>query len=178
MAHYTISQLAGLFDLSRSTLLYYHRCGLLVPSGRSRANYRLYSESDRERMERIQSYRALGLSLSRIATLLDGHRGEPFERLLEERLEELERDIRQLRRQQAVIVALLRERGTQPENAPMDKAAWTELMRASGLDDQAMHQWHIEFERSSPSAHRDFLASLGLDDKDINRIRHWSGMVE
>lgn len=178
MAHYTISQLAGLFGLSRSTLLYYHRCGLLVPSGRSRANYRLYSESDRERMDRIQSYRALGLSLSRIASLLDNRRGEPFERLLEERLQELDRDIRQLRTQQSVIVDLLRERGKHPDNAPMDKAAWTDLMRASGLDDQAMHQWHIEFERTSPSAHRDFLASLGLDDSEIDRIRRWSGMTE
>jgi len=175
MPQYTVGQLVQLSGLSRSTLLYYHRRGLLVPSGRSRANYRLYSEADRERMERIQAYRDLGLSLDRIAALLDGRRGEPFERALGDRLRELERDIRRLRQQQAVIVALLCECGAQPEHTTMNKAAWTELMRASGLDDEAMHRWHIEFERTSPSAHRDFLTSLGLDDAEIDRIRQWSG---
>lgn len=46
---YRIGELAALGGLSRSTLLYYDRIGLLSPSGRSEANYRLYSAEDRER---------------------------------------------------------------------------------------------------------------------------------
>ena len=53
----TISQLGRRFGLSRSTLLYYDSIGLLSPSLRSRANYRLYSRSDVERMELIDVYR-------------------------------------------------------------------------------------------------------------------------
>ena len=49
----TISQLARRFGLSRSTLLYYDSIGLLSPSARSDANYRLYSRNDIERMERV-----------------------------------------------------------------------------------------------------------------------------
>ena len=47
----TISQVASRFGLSRSTLLYYDTIGLLSPSLRSRANYRLYSPADVERKE-------------------------------------------------------------------------------------------------------------------------------
>jgi len=46
---YRIRELAGLFGLSRSTLLYYDRIGLLSPSARSESGYRLYSAADRER---------------------------------------------------------------------------------------------------------------------------------
>jgi DNA-binding transcriptional MerR regulator len=40
---HTIGQAAKHANLSRSTLLYYDRIGLLRPSGRSRAGYRLYN---------------------------------------------------------------------------------------------------------------------------------------
>ncbi|MFO0552482.1 MAG: hypothetical protein U0271_29100 [Polyangiaceae bacterium] len=37
-----------------------------------------------------------------------------------------------------------------------------------------MHRWHVEFERLSPEAHRDFLESLGLPHAEVARIRDWS----
>lgn len=43
---YHISQLAQQFGLSRSTLLYYDRIGLLSPSARSEAGYRQYSPAN------------------------------------------------------------------------------------------------------------------------------------
>jgi DNA-binding transcriptional MerR regulator len=53
---YTIGRIARIFGLSRSTLLYYDSIGLLTPTGRSDAGYRLYSEDDRKRLERINDY--------------------------------------------------------------------------------------------------------------------------
>src|SRR5574344_1987818 len=47
---HTIGQIAKRFALSRSTLLYYDTIGLLSPSGRSQANYRLYTDNDVRRM--------------------------------------------------------------------------------------------------------------------------------
>lgn len=67
---YRISQLARMFGLSRSTLLYYDRIGLLRPSGRSRTNYRVYSNADRQRLEQICRYRRTGMSLETIAAVL------------------------------------------------------------------------------------------------------------
>ena len=57
---YRISQLAEQFGLSRSTLLYYDRIGLLSPSARSEAGYRQYSAADRGRLESICSLRRAG----------------------------------------------------------------------------------------------------------------------
>jgi DNA-binding transcriptional MerR regulator len=62
MKRYCISELGRRFGLSRSTLLYYDRIGLLRPSGRSGADYRQYSEDDVQRMERICLFRGSGLS--------------------------------------------------------------------------------------------------------------------
>ena len=44
MKTYSISKLARACGLSRSTLLYYDRLGLLPPSGRTGSGYRCYSD--------------------------------------------------------------------------------------------------------------------------------------
>ena len=54
---YTVGRLGELCGVSRSTLLYYDSLGLLAPSGRSPSGYRLYSEADRARLERILAFR-------------------------------------------------------------------------------------------------------------------------
>ena len=64
---YQVTELARQFGLSRSTLLYYDRIGLLSPSERSRANYRRYSASDRERLATICSLRRTGLDIGGIS---------------------------------------------------------------------------------------------------------------
>ena len=51
---------------------------------------------------------------------------------------------------------------------------WVAMLRASGLSDDDMARWHVEFERLSPEAHQDFLENLGLGDEEIDRIREWS----
>jgi hypothetical protein len=37
-----------------------------------------------------------------------------------------------------------------------------------------MKNWHIEFERTSPEAHQDFLESLGIEKDEVAAIRDWS----
>ncbi|MCA9522798.1 MAG: MerR family transcriptional regulator [Myxococcales bacterium] len=71
MATYTISALARSVGLARSTLLYYDRIGLLSPSSRSSASYRLYDEEARERLEAIRTYRAVGLDSRRSGRCFD-----------------------------------------------------------------------------------------------------------
>ena len=71
MRSLTIRALANKFGLSRSTLLYYDRMGLLCPSGRSEAGYRLYSATDVARLQRLVLYREARLPLERIRQLLD-----------------------------------------------------------------------------------------------------------
>ena len=59
---WTVGRLARRFGLSRSTLLYYDSVGLLRPSDRSPAGYRLYTEKDLSRLEHtaVQRLEAAG----------------------------------------------------------------------------------------------------------------------
>lgn len=57
--------------LSVRTLHHWDERGLLVPSGRSASDYRLYSVEDLSRLLRIQHLKSLGLSLDEVAAALD-----------------------------------------------------------------------------------------------------------
>ncbi|MEJ7732607.1 MAG: MerR family transcriptional regulator [Polyangiaceae bacterium] len=166
----SVTGLGRRFGLSRSALLYYDRIGLLSPSRRSGAGYRVYGEREAKRLEAICRYRDLGLSLVQIRELLDGATGRTAV-LLGARLEELDGEIQRLREQQRIIVRLLANAGKLRRARAMDKDAWVAVLRAAGLDDAAMHRWHVEFERMSPKAHQDFLESLGLPPAEVTRIR-------
>jgi DNA-binding transcriptional MerR regulator len=169
----SIGRMAKRFGLSRSTLLYYDSIGLLTPSGRTPANYRIYSDRDIRRMEQIAVYREAGLPLRSIGEMLGGRRGATVS-ILEERLARVNGEIQKLRAQQQVIVKLLRNRNALRKSRVMTKKGWVSLLAATGLNDRDMHRWHVEFERMAPEAHQDFLESLGIPKKEIRTIRRWS----
>lgn len=99
---HTVSQVARLVHVTVRTLHHYDEVGLLVPSGRSRAGYRLYSDADLARLHQILLLRELGFSLEAIAQVL----AEPLaERRLALRLQR-ERLVAQQRRTDAVLRAL------------------------------------------------------------------------
>jgi len=66
-----VGDLAKKTGLTIRTLHHYHDIGLLVPSGRSEAGYRLYRERDVARLHAIQALRQFGLTLAEIGELLD-----------------------------------------------------------------------------------------------------------
>ena len=172
----SISRLGKDFGLSRSTLLYYDRIGLLSPSQRTRAGYRVYGEGDARRLEAICRYREIGLSLEQIGALLDAEprKSARTSEILEARLDQLNAEIERLREQQRIIVRLLASPKKLRGARAIDKDRWVAILRAAGLDDAAMHRWHVEFERMAPKAHQDFLESLGLPKREVARIRDWS----
>jgi DNA-binding transcriptional MerR regulator len=169
----SVGRLGKRFGLSRSALLYYDRIGLLSSSDRSPAGYRIYDEHTVKRLEAICRYREIGLSLEQIRQLLDGAGGRAAE-LLEARLDQLNSEIGRLREQQRIIVRLLANPRKLLGTRAIDKGRWVAILRAAGLDEAAMHRWHVEFERMAPQAHQDFLESLGLPAAEIARIRRRS----
>lgn len=176
---YTIGQIAKKFSISRSTLIYYDSIGILSPSGRSESNYRLYSNSDVERMRKISSFRNAGLSLGSILSLLDSDSSN-IDVVLEKRLITINSEIQSLREQQRFILKVLQSNSNeQVKNVRIiNKDVWVSLLKASGLDDAGMEKWHIEFERTSPEAHQDFLESIGIEKDEISQIREWSRVNE
>ncbi|MCP3961053.1 MAG: MerR family transcriptional regulator, partial [bacterium] len=141
-----------------------------------RANYRLYSPADVERMELIDLYRQAGLALKDVARVLAFEDGAATD-LLRRRLRDVSREIRELRRQQQMIVGLLEDEVALHDRV-LDKEGWVAILRATGLSEDDMGRWHVEFERLSPDGHRDFLESLGLEDEEVERIREWSRGAE
>ncbi|WP_406829434.1 MerR family transcriptional regulator [Pedococcus sp. KACC 23699] len=67
----TVGQVAEQFDLTVRTLHHYDEIGLLTPSDRSRAGYRLYTPDDLTRLQHVVVYRRLGFALEEVALLLD-----------------------------------------------------------------------------------------------------------
>ncbi len=66
----TIAALARRANVNPRTLRYYERIGLLTPSARTDAGYRLYTERDAARLSFIRRAQALGLSLTEIADVI------------------------------------------------------------------------------------------------------------
>ncbi len=166
----TISQLARRFGLSRSALLYYDRCGLLRPSGRSAAGYRLYAEREVQRLERICVMRSAGMPLAEIAQALSAPR-EALPKAIERRLAALRLEMAALRAQQDVLVRLVNSPALKRQHRAMDLNRWVALLTSVGLTETERHHWHAEFERMAPDAHRDFLESLRLPRDQIARVR-------
>ncbi len=71
-ATHTVSEVARLAGVSVRTLHHYDEIGLLEPSARSDAGYRLYGPDDLSRLQEILLFRELEIPLEDIAVLLSG----------------------------------------------------------------------------------------------------------
>jgi transcriptional regulator, MerR family len=67
----TVGQVAGLVGVSVRTLHHWDEIGLVVPSARSWAGYRLYGPDDVARIHRVLVYRETGMPLAEVARVLD-----------------------------------------------------------------------------------------------------------
>ncbi|MGI5427611.1 MerR family transcriptional regulator [Streptomyces sp. CA-179760] len=74
---YSVGRVAGLAGVTVRTLHHYDDIGLLVPSERSHAGHRRYSDADLDRLQQILFYRELGFPLDEVAALLDDPAADP-----------------------------------------------------------------------------------------------------
>jgi DNA-binding transcriptional MerR regulator len=169
----SVSQIAGRFGLSRTTILYYESCGLLKPAHRTSANYRLYGEKEVRVLEQVCLYRSVGLSVSSIRAMLSNPEPDAAA-LLRRRLQEIDSDINRLREHQRVILRLLQSKNILRRTKNMTKEKWVSIMKAAGFSEDDMHRWHREFEKAAPDDHDEFLNFLHLPVAEIKSIRDWS----
>jgi len=73
-----VGELAAAAGLTVRTLHHYDSIGLLRPSARSDAGYRLYDRDDVARLHQIQALRAFGMGLADIGLYLDSPAGSPL----------------------------------------------------------------------------------------------------
>lgn len=62
----TVGEVAKLATVTVRALHHYDDDGLVKPSGRTEAGYRLYDEGDLERLQTVLFYRELGFALHEI----------------------------------------------------------------------------------------------------------------
>lgn len=66
----TVSQVARLAGVSVRALHHYDEIGLLQPSGRSEAGYRLYEQPDLQRLQQVLFFKELGFPLEEITRIV------------------------------------------------------------------------------------------------------------
>ena len=111
---WTIGETARLAKVSVRTLHHYDQLGILTPSARSEAGYRLYGPEDLERLHRVMVFRELGFSLPEIGHIVTDPDFDHTEALRAQRALLAEK-ARRTRKQLAAIDAALAatEGGTQ-----------------------------------------------------------------
>jgi DNA-binding transcriptional MerR regulator len=77
----TVGAVAALTGVSVRTLHHYDHVGLVVPSVRTPAGYRGYTDADIERLHLVLVYRSVGMPLEDIRALLDDPRADVLEHL-------------------------------------------------------------------------------------------------
>ncbi|NWO07032.1 MAG: Zn(2+)-responsive transcriptional regulator [Alteromonadaceae bacterium] len=98
-----IGQLVERFGVSVDTIRFYEKKGLLQPSARSNAGYRLYSEADSERLDFILRSKSMGFSLGQIKELLQIEdnrarwRCEDVKDKVQQKMTDIEQQIKQLK---------------------------------------------------------------------------------
>lgn len=136
---YQISELAKMVGVTRSTLLYYEKLGLI--KGVRRANgYRTYSQKDLQRLQRITHLHAAGLTLTECVLCLDA---ESDRQLLTSRLKQLEEEIARKFQAKTLLESLL------------------------GISDESA--WHQGLAATSADIHLAWLQRQGMSDKEALR---------
>jgi DNA-binding transcriptional MerR regulator/ubiquinone/menaquinone biosynthesis C-methylase UbiE len=138
---YRISELAVEVGLSRTALLYYEKQDLI--KGRRLSNgYRVYSESDLQRIRLIRQLQAGGLTLKECKACLEA---KVDRKLLQSRLHKLDDEIAQKQQSRQLLAAMLGEGN--------------------------LKEWHENTNKLAPDAHLDWLMKQGFSEKEALRLK-------
>jgi DNA-binding transcriptional MerR regulator len=135
---YQVKKVARLAGLSIRALHHYDSIGLLVPSARSDAGYRLYDDDDLLRLQQILIGRELGLPLEDIRRALDDPAFDVRKELLAQR-QQLERRARQTAAMIAAVDAALALVAKPGEEGGMDRIF--EGFTVSKFEAEAQQRW-------------------------------------
>ena len=135
----TVGEVARLAGVTVRTLHHYDDIGLVRPSGRTDAGYRLYDDGDLARLQTVLFYRELGFALDDIRTVMsapDFDRGDA----LREQRKLLEAEVHRLQR---MLDALDDAITAHEEGAPMSDEAMFEVFgeQQRALQREAEQRW-------------------------------------
>ncbi|MGI2258662.1 MerR family transcriptional regulator [Shewanella sp. GXUN23E] len=141
MTHYRISELAQAVGLSRSTLLYYEKLGLIT--GKRQSNgYRIYTDRDLQRLRLLLKLQTGGLTLKQCQACIEA---KVDKTLLSQRLAALDEEIAQKQASRDLLAALLGQ--------------------------GKLKDWHAAVDEIAPDAHLEFLMNQGFSKKEALRLK-------
>ncbi|MBB2935139.1 DNA-binding transcriptional MerR regulator [Amycolatopsis bartoniae] len=174
---FTIGELARRTGLPVKTIRFYSDEGLLPPTDRTSAGYRLYDTRSLARLELIRTLRELGLGLDDVAKVLASRASVP--QLAARHLEALDEQIRRLRLRRAVLRAVVKRKSELEEVKLMNKLAamsdeerarlvdrfWDEMVEGLAVD-EAFYGWMRSAKPSLP------------DDPSPEQVEAWVEFAE
>lgn len=178
-AEYSIGEISELFELSKDTLRFYERKGLLSPV-RGENNYRIYRSIDLWKLNIIKRLRGLNFSIKDIKYFLD-HRTRSTElSYLKKEKEIIEKELNRLKKQHLSICDSLNELENIIEFNQYDKVIYNQfeerkilfLDQAVETDSQidfSRNQLIIDYEDMRIS---DYNFGAILDLKEINKKQY------
>jgi MerR family transcriptional regulator, thiopeptide resistance regulator len=170
---YTVGEVARMAHVSVRTLHHYDGIGLLTPSGRSAAGYRMYSETDLQRLRQVLFYRELEFGLEQIAEILaDATAGT------DDHLRRQHRLLRQRRaRDEALLAALEKEMEARAMGISLTPEEQLEIFGTDKLDEYAEEAgqrwggtdaWRESQRRTAAYTKDDWIAIKAEADASIN----------
>ncbi len=100
---YQVGELATYFNVTRDTIRYYDKVGILRPQEVSENGYRIYTRDDFIRMEYIMQLKQLGMPLDSIKDVVRGSSIEEAAAIISIQAAEVERQIEELKNLQSMI---------------------------------------------------------------------------
>jgi MerR family transcriptional regulator, thiopeptide resistance regulator len=128
-----VGEVARLAHVTVRALHHYDRIGLLNPSGRSEAGYRLYTEQDLEKLQAVLLYRELGFRLGEVRDLLAEPGFDRREALRAQRAQLARRS----RRLDAMLALIDKTLAAMDEGIPMGRS---DMFEVFGDFDPAEHE--------------------------------------
>ena len=154
-----IGELAKRSGLTVRTLHHYDDIGLVSPSARTEAGYRLYQRADVERLHQVQALRRFGMSLADIGTFLASP-GASLNEVVAQQVAVLDKQMAQAALLRAQLLRLQQQLGAGEQP---DLAGWLTTLELMTMYDKYFS--------------KDELAKLPLFAGDRKRIAEWDGIV-
>lgn len=165
------SEFAEIAGVTVRALHHYDRLGLLTPTARSEAGYRLYSEGDLERLEQVIVLKFLGLPLKKIRDLLDQDSPRLSETLRRQRaaLEEKRR-----RLEMAIEAVAEAERLF----ASADEPAWASLKKIiEVIEMQNENEWMMRYYQGPAREKLEERKKLWSPELQEQVSRQWAELI-
>jgi MerR family transcriptional regulator, thiopeptide resistance regulator len=129
---WTVGPAADAVGTTVRALHHYDAIGLVVPSGRTPAGYRVYTDADLDRVRHVLVYRELGFALEDVAALLDGDDDDRARRIREQ----VDAVSERIGRLQQVQAALEQEMEAQMNGVRLTQAEKRELFGDTWVENE------------------------------------------